>query len=195
MWKLSTPARSNVWFHFRLYHIFDKLLFISFFATVWTTIMVIFSKKKTVIIILNMMCFNLHLYFKVFYTNLSFMEQFYIKKTQNNSIIIFLENLLTKLPVVFKLGICRSLVWFFFHRTWSFNRSYTVALEANWKNWTTRQKKTQAKKSIPPRGSNAHVYMYACKTKCLIDINNFTRHENLHVVIMDYHKYNIAKAV
>lgn len=123
-----------------------------FFATVWTTIMVIFSKKKTVIIILNMMCFNLHLYFKVFYTNLSFMEQFYIKKKQqNNSIIIFLENLLTKLPVVFKLGICGSLVWFFFHRTWSFNRSYTVALEANWKNWTTRQKKNQAKKSIPPR--------------------------------------------
>lgn len=118
-----------------------------FFATVWTTIMVIFSKKKTVIIILNMMCFNLHLYFKVFYTNLSFMEKFYIKK---NSIIIFLENLLTKLPVVFKLGICGSLVWFFFHRTWSFNRSYTVALEANWKNWTTRQKKNSSKKKHPP---------------------------------------------
>lgn len=122
-----------------------------FFATVWTTTMVIFSKKKTVIIILNMMCFNLHLYFKVFYTNLSFMEQFYIKKKkQNNSIIIFLENLLTKLPVVFKLGICGSLVWFFFHRTWSFNRSYTVALEANWKNWTTRQKKNSSKKKHPP---------------------------------------------
>lgn len=133
-----------------------------FFATVWTTTMVIFSKKKTVIIILNMMCFNLHLYFKVFYTNLSFMEQFYIKKTQNNSIIIFLENLLTKLPVVFKLGICRSLVWFFFHRTWSFNRSYTVALEANWKNWTTRQKKTQAKKSIPPPR-----FQRPCKHVCM----------------------------
>lgn len=133
-----------------------------FFATVWTTtIMVIFSKKKTVIIILNMMCFNLHLYFKVFYTNLSFMEQFYIKKKQNNSIIIFLENLLTKLPVVFKLGICRSLVWFFFHRTWSFNRSYTVALEANWKNWTTRQKKNQAKKSIPPPPA-VPTPMYTC---------------------------------
>lgn len=83
MWKLSTPARSNVWFHFRLYHIFDKLLFILFFCNCvdnyygW-----IFSKKKTVIIIMNMMCFNLHIYFKVFYTNLSFMEQFYIKNTK-----------------------------------------------------------------------------------------------------------------
>lgn len=56
------------------------------------------------------------------------------------------------------------------------------------------EKKNKSKKRHPPpRGSNAHVYMYACKTKCLIDINNFTRHENLHVVIMDYHKNNIAK--
>lgn len=114
--------------------------------------MVIFSKKKTVIIILNMMCFNLHLYFKVFYTNLSFMEQFYKNQKHKTIAFFFLENLLTKLPVVFKLGICGSVVWFFFHRTWSFNRSYTVALEANWKNWTTHQKKkkkTQAKKGTP----------------------------------------------
>lgn len=147
------------------------------------------------------MCFNLHLYFKVFYTNLSFMEQFYKNQKHKTIAFFFFRKFINKTPCRIQIGDLRVSSLVLFPQNMIIQQIIHSGVRSKLKELNDsskkKKKKNSSKKRHPPtpRGSNAHVYMYACKTKCLIDINNFTRHENLHVVIMDYHKYNIAKAV
>lgn len=114
--------------------------------------MVIFSKKKTVIIILNMMCFNLHLYFKVFYTNLSFMEQFY--KNQKHKTIAFFcfRKFINKTPCRIQIGDLRVSGLVLFPQNMIIQQIIHSGVRSKLKELndsSKKKKKTQAKKGTP----------------------------------------------
>lgn len=130
-----------------------------FFATVWTTIMVIFSKKKTVIIILNMMCFNLHLYFKVFYTNLSFMEQFY-KNQKHKTIAFFFWKFINKTPCRIQIGDLRVSGLVLFPQNMIIQQIIHSGVRGKLKELNDSSKKKSSKKKHPPPA--VPTPMYTC---------------------------------
>lgn len=132
-----------------------------FFATVWTTTMVIFSKKKTVIIILNMMCFNLHLYFKVFYTNLSFMEQFYIKKKNKTIALLFFGKFINKTPCRIQIGYLRVISLVLFPQNMIIQQIIHSGVRSKLKELNDSSKKKSSKKKHPPPPA-VPTPMYTC---------------------------------
>lgn len=121
--------------------------------------MVIFSKKKTVIIILNMMCFNLHLYFKVFYTNLSFMEQFYKNQKHKTIAFFFFRKFINKTPCRIQIGYLQVISLVLFPQNMIIQQIIHSGVRSKLKELNDSSKKNSSKKKHPPAVPTP---MYTC---------------------------------
>lgn len=124
--------------------------------------MVIFSKKKTEIIILNMMCFNLH-FFSRCSTQTYHSWNNFISKTQNNSIIFF-RKFINKTPCRIQIGDLRVSGLVLFPQNMIIQQIIHSGVRSKLKelNDSSKKKKKNSSKKRHPPPPAVPTPMYTC---------------------------------